>query len=72
MDWLDPDYSSVLGRQLIKYHGNITASNTIQDVVSIVQTGDLLICVYDLNQNVMYVSNARRDGAKGPTYAYDR
>ena len=72
MDWLDPDYSSVLSRQLTKYHGNITAENTIRDITAIVQTGDLHIAVYDLNMNYMYVANAKKDGAKGATYAYDR
>nr|XP_006823776.1 PREDICTED: protein dcd1A-like [Saccoglossus kowalevskii] len=72
MDWIDPDYSSVLGRQLQKYHGNITAENTIRDVVSIVQTGDLHIAVYDLTRNYMFVANARKKGASGPVMAYDR
>ncbi|XP_070541872.1 protein dcd1A-like [Ptychodera flava] len=72
MDWLDPGYSSVLGRQLQKYHGNITAENTIRDIVSIVQTGDLHIAVYDLTKNIMYVANARKDNAGGPKNAYDR
>ncbi|XP_077989372.1 protein dcd1A-like [Glandiceps talaboti] len=72
MDWIHPDYSSVLGRQLQKYHGNITAENTIRDIVSIVQTGDLHIAVYDLTSNVMYVANAKKDHAAGPKNAYDR
>ncbi|XP_077988522.1 protein dcd1A-like [Glandiceps talaboti] len=72
MDWLDPDYSSVLARQIQKYHGNITAENTIRDMVSIAQTGNLHIAVYDLLENLMYVANARKDGASGPENAYDR
>ncbi|XP_077988523.1 protein dcd1A-like [Glandiceps talaboti] len=72
MDWIDPDYSSVLGRQIQKYHGNITAENTIRDIVSIVQTGDLHIAVYDLTNSVMYVANAKKDTASGPVWAYDR
>lgn len=39
MDWLCPGYTTVLNAQLTKYHGNITAENTIRDVTSIVQTG---------------------------------
>ncbi|XP_072044139.1 protein dcd1A-like [Amphiura filiformis] len=72
MDWLDADYSSVLARQLTKYHGNITAENTIRDITAIVQTGDLHIAIYDLNMNYMYVANAKKASAKGAIYAYDR
>ena len=48
MDWLCPAYNEVLARQLTAYHGNITAENTIHNIVSIVQTGDLHVAVYDL------------------------
>ena len=72
MDWLCPSYNEVLARQLMKYHGNITAQNTIRDVVSIVQTGDLHIAVYDFYEMKLYVANARGDSESGPTHAYDR
>ena len=72
MDWLCPGYSKVLARQLSDLHGNITAASTIRDVVSIVQTGDLHIAVYDLRNQLLYVSNARADGESGPPMAYDR
>ncbi|XP_070543586.1 protein dcd1A-like isoform X1 [Ptychodera flava] len=70
--WVHKDWVSVLGRQLKKYHGNITAENTIRDVVSIVQSGDQHAAIYDFKNNLMYVANARKDGASGPEYAYDR
>ncbi len=72
MDWLCPGYSVVLARQLTAYHGNITAANTIQYVVPIVQTGDLHVAVYDLPNEVLYVANARADDETGPNMAYDR
>ncbi|KAL5471501.1 hypothetical protein EMCRGX_G029624 [Ephydatia muelleri] len=72
MDWLCPGYSSVLARQLNAYHGNITAENTIQNILAIVQTGDLHIAIYDLSNNLLYVSNAQSDGETGAKYAYDR
>ena len=72
MDWIQADYSTVLARQLTKYHGNITAENTIRDITSIVQTGDQHIAIYDLSMGYMYVANARKAGAQGPIYAYDR
>jgi isopenicillin-N N-acyltransferase like protein len=43
MDWLCPNFNSVMARQLLKHHGNITAETTIQDITPIVQTGDLRI-----------------------------
>lgn len=72
MDWLCPGYSTVLHAQLQKVYGNITAENTIREVTSITQTGDLHIAIYDLTNMIVHVANARRDGASGPTMAYDR
>ena len=72
MDWLCPAYSSVLARQINHYHGNLTAYNTIHDIVSIVQTGDLHVAVYDLARMVMFVATARGEGEGGPPMAYDR
>ena len=67
-----PGYSSVLAKQLTALHGNLTAENTIRDVVPIVQTGDLHIAVYDLPNQVLYVANAKADYETGPAMAYDR
>ena len=72
MDWLCPNYSMVMAKQLNAYHGNITAANTIHYIVPIVQTGDLHIAVYDLPNQVLYVANARADSETGPDMAYDR
>ena len=72
MDWLCPGYSEVLAKQLIFYHGNVTAINTIQDIVSIVQTGDLHVAIYDMSHDLLYVANARGDQESGPLFAYDR
>lgn len=72
MDWLCPGYNQVLADQLNKYHGNLTAQITIQDIVPIVQTGDLHIAVYDLKQGLAYIAYAKADTETGPLYAYDR
>jgi len=73
MDWLCPGYNSVLHRQLQAYYGQINAQNTIQNIVPIVQTGDLHVAIYDLTNDNMYVSFARADGdTVGAQYAYDR
>jgi hypothetical protein len=41
-----------MATQIKQYYGNITAENTIQGIVPIVQTGDLHIAVYDLSDQV--------------------
>lgn len=41
-----------LAKQITKYYGNITAENTIQGIVPIVQTGDVHAVVYDLTDQV--------------------
>ena len=41
MDWLCPNYSEVLARQLKANYGNITPETTIRNITAIVQTGDL-------------------------------
>lgn len=40
--------------------------------MSIVQTGDLHIAIYDLSRGLLYVANARADDESGSLYAYDR
>jgi hypothetical protein len=72
MDWNCPAFNEVLGNQLAKYHGNVTVENTIRDVVSIVQTGNLQVAIYDLTNNVAYLSNAKASYETGATYAYER
>jgi len=72
MDWLCPGYSKVLGAQLMKFHGNITAENTIRYITAIAQTGDLHLVISDLTNQKMWIAFAAQDGISGPKYAYDR
>ena len=72
MDWNCPAYNEVMGQQLTKHHGNITAEVIIRDLVSIVQTGDLQVAVYDLTNNIAYLANARASYESGPPKAYER
>lgn len=72
MDWLCPGFSGVLGKQLKKYHGNITAEITIRYITAITQTGDLHLVISDLTNSQMWVGFAARTGISGPKYAYDR
>jgi len=53
-------------------HGNITAINIIQNLVSYTGTGDLHLAVYDFKRMLMYVSNAQVVGGPPPTRACDR
>ena len=62
----------VLHRQLAKLHGELTVEATIQQVVPIVQTGDLHVAIYDLTSMMMSVANARGANETGPKMAYDR
>lgn len=72
MDWMCPNFSIVLHRQLSKLRGLLDPATTVKEVVPIVQTGDLHIAIYDLTDAMMYVANARGEGETGPPMAYDR
>ena len=74
MDWLCPNYDTVLAQQLNKYHGSISEVNTIANILPTVQTGDLHAVVYDLTDSLMHVSFCRRASAdpSEPQYAYER
>jgi hypothetical protein len=73
MDWDCPGYNAMLNKQLTKNYGNITAENTIRDIVPIVQTGDTHVAVYDFARDFMYVSFMRHaNSTVGPDSAYDR
>jgi hypothetical protein len=49
-------WHQALANQIKKYYGNITAENTIQGIVPIVQTGDVHAVVYDLTDQVLALS----------------
>jgi len=72
MDWLCPGYSIVLHDQIQKFYGNITAENTLREITSITETGNLHIAIYDLTNMIVHTANARRDGAQGPLNAFQR
>lgn len=72
MDWDCPSYNQALAERINFYYGNITAENTIYGITSIVQTGDVHIGIYDLTDNIMYVSFAAAVNQTGPPMAYDR
>ncbi|ESP01180.1 hypothetical protein LOTGIDRAFT_172703 [Lottia gigantea] len=73
MDWDCPSFNSVLAKQIQTYYGNITAEVVIRNIVSIVQTGNMQVAVYDLTQNIAYLSNAKATyESTGGKYAYER
>jgi len=74
MDWLCPNFNSVLGSQLTKYHGKIEEGVTIANILPTTQTGSLHIAVYDLTDSTMHISFSRSAGANEsePFYAYER
>jgi hypothetical protein len=72
MDWVCPNDNSMLSHQLQAYHGNITAENTVRNILSYVQTGNLHIAIYDHSNMFMHVATARGDGESGPLNAFSR
>lgn len=66
-------YNQVLANQLQKYHGTLTPANTINDILPIVQTGDVHAAVYDLTDQQMYVAFYKTNFSEpSPPNAYDR
>jgi len=72
MDWMCPGYDAVMAKQLKKYHGNLTALLAIQDVMPIVETGDLHVYVADWSNDMFYYSVAARAGSSYPLEAFNR
>lgn len=72
MDWLCPGFSRPLGQQIKAAWGAISPARIISDVTALVTTGDVHIAVYDLTDQVMYVSFMAADPSAVPQMAYDR
>eukprot|EP00591_Stephanopyxis_turris_P011699 CAMPEP_0195508264 /NCGR_PEP_ID=MMETSP0794_2-20130614/1517_1 /TAXON_ID=515487 /ORGANISM="Stephanopyxis turris, Strain CCMP 815" /LENGTH=450 /DNA_ID=CAMNT_0040635175 /DNA_START=51 /DNA_END=1403 /DNA_ORIENTATION=- len=72
MDWDCPNDNTMLSHQLNAFHGNITAENTIRDILPYVGTGNLHIAIYDHSNMFMHVATARSDGEGGELNAYQR
>lgn len=74
MDWLCPGWSGRLMQQMNYLHGNVTAENTIREIVSLVQTGSLHVAVHDFAAEQMFVSFHVPDGfpKDAPQKAYER
>lgn len=54
MDWLCPSFHSRLHEMLTKYHGNITAENTVRYILPGLNSGNLQAVIYDLSHEWVY------------------
>ena len=75
MDWLCPGFSAPLHDRLQENWGQLDAEVAIRDVVARTQTGNLHIAVYDLADDSVYVSFAKRSDDEDTTtgkMAYER
>lgn len=57
--------------QLHTAHGKLNATTLLQ-MLGTVQTGNLQVVVYDLGNDMIYVSNAKGEGESGKGNAFDR
>ena len=74
MDWLCPNYDTVLAQQLQTYYGFIDEQTLVRNILPTVQTGDLHAAIYDVTASQVYVSFMRTGYAdpNEPLYAYER
>ncbi len=57
---------------LQQYHGKINPQIAIQYIIPLLTSGNLQVTLYDLSDQMMYVSYSKKDGAPGPLKAFDR
>lgn len=71
MDWLCPNYDSVMAQQLAQYSStsSISPASIIRHILPTVQTGSLHVAVYDLEESYMYLSFMN---STGPEFAYQK
>jgi isopenicillin-N N-acyltransferase like protein len=75
MDWICPTFTGALAKQMLRFHGNVTAENTMKYINSGVQTGSMHVAVYDLTAQLMFVSFERppsSNDTSSPKNAYAR
>jgi hypothetical protein len=73
MDWGCPNYDQVFSDLLHTWYGNITAYNTIRNILPILQTGSTHAAVYDLTNMNIWVAFAQQPGVTdGLVDAYTR
>jgi len=64
MDWFCPPFHQQMHDRIVANWGNITAENTMRDIIPRTNTGNMHIAVYDYNNWDMYVAFARQNKYK--------
>merc|ERR1739848_348656 len=64
MDWFCPPYHQQMHDRIEANWGEITAENTMRDIIPRTNTGNMHVTVYDYNNWDMYVAFARQDKNK--------
>jgi len=74
MDWLCPNYDTVLAAQITYAYGQITPELGIKNISAILTSGDNFVSYYDLTpaHPTMYTAFASAHGTPGPGEAYNR
>mmetsp|Transcript_465 Transcript_465/g.622 ORF Transcript_465/g.622 Transcript_465/m.622 type:complete len:319 (-) Transcript_465:18-974(-) len=72
MDWECPTFNELLGEQINANYGNVTASTAINDITSVLQSGDNHLAYYDLTGMNLYVAFAAPHASGGEEEAYAR
>lgn len=72
MDWDCPNYHIRLHEMLDRYHGNITALNTIRYILPGLNSGNLQAVVYDLSEEWVYFAYGHQNQSGQVVNAYLR
>jgi hypothetical protein len=73
MDFLCPTFDTVMAAQLQAAYGRLTPELVIQNVTSKVQTGNIHEVVFDMTENVFYLSFMAGANSSGlPVNGYER
>jgi len=72
MDWICPSYNYALHDLIMADYGNITAESIVRNIPAKEQSGTNHIAIYELTQQMLYVSFSAGLTTGGPVNAYDR
>lgn len=72
MDWLCPSFYIRLHEMLTKYHGTISAENTLRYIVPGLNSGNLQAVVYDLSNEWVYIAYGYINDKGKKINAYER
>jgi hypothetical protein len=72
MDWDCPAWTGLLGDKLRQFSGRLTPAITVREITPLVQTGSLHVAIYELEDEVLYLSTSLPSTAEGPRKAFER